>query len=1075
MILFNMGKDLSLLLEELSEDIIDGDFSSLENYARSNRAYCYHVTDKTGLLGILDDGTAATKNFLGKKVGQCFGRGIYGTWDETWRNQIGSYGYCVMKFIVKDRFKNYILFDREAANIFKQGKTVQEQCEEIFTPQQMDYANRYLNGDWSYINNWGIDSYRRYLQWKSVCSTFWDDGNIYGFECHYYEGGANMVVVKRLDSVLPYKYTLNGRDSNPVWENALNPENFDKHNRNLDLEYVFKREYPLTTKAEPIHNGFGRIMKTNTIGNYASSKTYSKVLARDVEEPTPVILGNTATFKMVKRHWKINFNDPSNIIISRVDNPDFILPLDEYNKRIEMYFQKMNAKRGVVSESKFTEKTYDEFMQQEPDFLRLPQAGDKYSRKGNFYVYHVTGVNLGGSKDIYKNVLKNGFCTDFSGGAHDPTLYHGLGAYTFYDFKEGAMKHLGYSNGSEPVVVKFLLKDGLKDFIIFDDTMREAWDPGHTPYDEIVRLTDPKYLQELDKAVRNVSSGPVSTNLSHFRNKDNKGSRNLTLKDDGLKCFDYEQLSSNKKSNNGFLSLIWKMATQGEKETSYPGLTHLYKETLLAHIRNRGTVYYGGHDGPCVFVRDTGSLIPVAYMFPNREMRWITNEYLDKDGFEYFNNNTYPFFRYRHIYPDIQYKDKNMHIKYGGENGDYRHIAKVNRPEGVNYFDTVTDRRLFPSDLEEGSNFNTITREARIKFKNIAPYFILKVEDNGEITIRNEKNPAKAPKLEDFITFLTNKGLMTSDYKKPLNEAMNRDTVRKGSIQIDNDEMVLENIPTESGDNEKLSLFAPRFKQTLIEMYGNSFSNFLRTAIENKIENNPNIKSEKAKRQAIDNMLSAFLSQPFFADNNAAILCYQRLYNTRDIPMGMKQGGKDWWVIISKNVQRFTSRRDEIKKTIKEKFQKLYSSLNNYKYDAYNFYIGYMCRYPDGLSEDISSQTPKQQNAILQPYFDNEPYRNAFLNFKEKLFNSNMALRSAVLQNGNWRMIVEAPMYGKTSIETDDNGGIGVFLEKNGYNQMQRNELEGFANSIGFQVNPKTGAKGDKIYFILKRKRSNGK
>jgi hypothetical protein len=363
---------------------------------------------------------------------------------------------------------------------------------------------------------------------------------------------------------------------------------------------------------------------------------------------------------------------------------------------------KQVSSKKPVNES-FMPGTFDDFMNKEiPN--TVTQYHGTHPKKDNFSAseHFINGIKNG--KNIYfytcseyekkDSMLMNGASYEFTGTSGDSTTFQGVAAYGAFSLA-GAKRNsiqLGYGD----TIYKFVLKDDITKYIIFDPSLRKALLGTNESLSQQVRRMcgNKKYkgrliIDILEEKLRT----PVGSDDMRKYYGDNKH-----LYHTGV---------------NGLDSL--NSATQGDAAAAFFGalkgskLGMLNKATLwdegpLNLMGVHGYIYNGGNHWDCICVRNFNALIPVAYTtragrgsFPcdeNGHIIWTTNPYMTKEWFDKLNDNVTARFQYGAEYPDTNLKNKQS---FG--------YMLVNGTQGYNFMDVRTHRHLLPIDVQSAFRF----------------------------------------------------------------------------------------------------------------------------------------------------------------------------------------------------------------------------------------------------------------------------------------------------------------------------------------------------------------------------------
>lgn len=221
-----------------------------------------------------------------------------------------------------------------------------------------------------------------------------------------------------------------------------------------------------------------------------------------------------------------------------------------------------------------------------------------------------------------------------------------------------------------PIIVVYALKDGFKDFVVFDQYVRglkkdnSSW-LSLSPKEMIEKLVEPEQMAMIDNYVRNCQDIRPEyriKGIDYFATMPEKGGKQAKVLCDAL------QVGIRKKAA-GFI---------------------IEKEILKTRIR--GYVFDGYKNKKAVVVRDFGSIMPVGYSLDCGKT-WENNEALKDE-------KTYKTLMLQSVFPVFEYgREYNNHIEFNhvSHNG----YSRVSGTYGTNYMGARTHRHFFPFDVDE--------------------------------------------------------------------------------------------------------------------------------------------------------------------------------------------------------------------------------------------------------------------------------------------------------------------------------------------------------------------------------------
>lgn len=349
---------------------------------------------------------------------------------------------------------------------------------------------------------------------------------------------------------------------------------------------------------------------------------------------------------------------------------------------------KQASAKKPVNES-FMIGSFDDFKNKE-----IPNTTTLYSRDSNLNQF---ANDVKGGKNIYfytcskpenaKSMMQNGMSYEFTGTSNDATTFQGVVAYGSFSL-HGAENNLGYTYGN--AIYKFVLKDDLSKYIIFDPKIRFALGFGNEKLsDQIKRMCAGKTYKG-EPLIKVLDDG-----LKHpgYRN-------NWHISTEGVKGLDHLD------KYQGDVCAAFFSALKGSLKGRLNGAT-IYDEEPVNLMGIHGYIYNGNNHHDCICTRNFNALMPVAYTvsktydkngLPRDEkghIIWKTNEYMTQEWFDRMNDNITARFQYGGEYTDTPMSTKQS-----------CGFTVVNGKQGYNFMDVKTHRHLLPVDVQSAFRFS---------------------------------------------------------------------------------------------------------------------------------------------------------------------------------------------------------------------------------------------------------------------------------------------------------------------------------------------------------------------------------
>ena len=279
--------------------------------------YLYHATSNAGKTGITTNGasrimTGSNSNFDGP--------GVYTNWDLG--DAIGGtriYGGYIVKFVLKDGFKDFLIFDKDFNQRHGTGEPIKDQLKRI-APEILDYMQKNFDRrTYNYVIHWSGDSMRAPGGVRGNDRGFRSAGQVRAFlgtpvsyrqkgDCYVPEsmlkasnirgyifrgsGDGRVVVVRNFTDVMPVAWTtaqdaeayFNGDRKRNIWR-QINQKSFEKLNQKHDAYEEYSSKYPNIDKRESNSAGFVRVPKGGKY-NFIDPDTHKEIFPFDFDNAT---------------------------------------------------------------------------------------------------------------------------------------------------------------------------------------------------------------------------------------------------------------------------------------------------------------------------------------------------------------------------------------------------------------------------------------------------------------------------------------------------------------------------------------------------------------------------------------------------------------------------------------------------------------------------------------------------------------------------------------------------------------------------------------------------------------------
>lgn len=430
----------------------------------------------------------------------------------------------------------------------------------------------------------------------------------------------------------------------------------------------------------------------------------------------------------------------------------------EFREYRDSQSQEANGTQQAVNESveeSFTQDNFNTFndkiskiINANADFNGINRdAIGRFSGRGVTYLYHAT------SSAGKTGITTNGASRIMTGSNSN---FYGPGVYTNWDLGDaigGTRIYGGY-------IVKFVLKDGFKDFLIFDKDFNQRHGTGESIKDQLKRIA-PEILDYMQKNFDRRTYNYVI----HWSGDSMRAPGGVRGNDRGF------------RSAGQVRAFLGTPVSYRQKGDCY------VPESMLKASNIRGYIFRGSGDGRVVVVRNFTDVMPVA---------WTTA----KDAEAYFNGD-----RKRNIWRQINQKSfeklNQKHDAYEEYSSKYPNIDKresnsagfVRVPKGgkYNFIDPDTHKEIFPFDFDNATNFSPTSREATVEI--LGDEYTLYSNMDKVITVEKDEIDAPTMSLGEFIDLIqsqTQGGVekQLSDQSKLVSEQFHNMLERMDNYQI---------------------------------------------------------------------------------------------------------------------------------------------------------------------------------------------------------------------------------------------------------------------------------------------------
>lgn len=289
--------------------------------------YLYQLTDKGGMEGLVKYGPS--REWTGKNS-NFYGTGIYTNIDEksmitNYHGAVGNvYGSYMMKYILKDGLKDFIVLDEDVRKKYHLEPTyqvlarvlpedVKRKLRSVAAPREGIHGGQIslydalcnpksmrlsysMHGADRGVNRFNTAAIARQLflalQGNPIPESeklpyqkgrrIFDEKDLFrsgirGF-CFTGDNDGHVCVVRDFNSLIPYAYaTTFDAQGNPNWKVTLTDEKLKDYESYKDAAFAYKKDYNQTSRTEKEINGFTRV-KNNGKFNYVNGQTKELLL-----------------------------------------------------------------------------------------------------------------------------------------------------------------------------------------------------------------------------------------------------------------------------------------------------------------------------------------------------------------------------------------------------------------------------------------------------------------------------------------------------------------------------------------------------------------------------------------------------------------------------------------------------------------------------------------------------------------------------------------------------------------------------------------------------------------------------
>ena len=765
-------------------DELTSDYENFDDFKKgmgnSNTFFVYSQVDSKSIPNICKNGADGSKEFFNTMI---YGRGLYTVMSYKDCANYGRSDAMVKYAVKKGAFDNFLIFDigirkdLYKAGILTNHEKISSTIKRLFSPEDFAMLENYygkglyklddqvMQCDHSGSSNWnqerflnivrnGENNIELYPGMRYPSEKRLDISNVDGWA--YFSGYGNTAIFRTVDLLIPYAYAIKksywgGWPPENEFKYCINdPETFDNINVSTDAFRRARKEYPDTKFTEKTVCGFALVR---------NGKKFNLLNARTNKYFSPLDFDQCEAFDPLTQTAAFAVDAGEDGVI------EFMIHSENRGEKINLYYRQRGTEEG---ENDWTIISYEDFLDVMNEFKgEMGNINESVEEVFTHKDYATFKKGIGDSRNVIlyratspevaKLEFENGSNMEFSGTGGDSSLYYGLGVYTVRNTE--SLLTSKYGRG----VIKFMLKDGYKNFLILDDAVRAKHDPGKTVYDELVALVPKDILADLDKFLK--GGMPHMPSLNNWDIQ-----RHLTR--NGVEGFKDINISSQigrtgaREYNTASFARAIKLATQG-RNLHDPLASAIYDELIMAKTKIRGFVFNGGADGNVVMVRDFSSLMPIDYSVDGGRT-WIGD--FTEDNFNRINQRVDPFYQYRGEYEKTDLRAKSI-----------CGFSLVAGSQGYNYKDIWFHRPLLPIDVDKAHPFSPITKSAQFELCDVT--FEVRVDDdlNVWLSYEDEGTMAECP-YDEFMQFVEaamEQGYLPKNKKQYPNNLLNPQNDRK--------------------------------------------------------------------------------------------------------------------------------------------------------------------------------------------------------------------------------------------------------------------------------------------------------
>lgn len=343
-----------------------------------------------------------------------------------------------------------------------------------------------------------------------------------------------------------------------------------------------------------------------------------------------------------------------------------------------------------IDEYKVFDGSFSDFQKAYPTHYITDRG--KSQTGGRVYVYSVVPASA------VKSIFENGQDRQFSGSGEGTQTY-GKGFYGTMSYEDAfKIKDNGAYNGhSTPAIIKYVLKDGLKNFLVLSDDLRSRNGVKETPSQQLLKyfpkelvdryerecITNSRFLTPQERAM-GLSFIDQPTSVLRKAGQSGRGWNNARSLSDFFVGFDPNNMSSKSNRKNG-----------------------LVQDVDLKNAGVRGYVNNGMTDGDLIVVKNYKDLMPVAYVVdpktPNESTEDWKTDFSTEENFNRINSMEDAEWRFGHVYPETDLKEPAI-------NG----LMRVKRDGKYNFVDLDNDNLLVPDWLDDAQMMDDASNESII-------------------------------------------------------------------------------------------------------------------------------------------------------------------------------------------------------------------------------------------------------------------------------------------------------------------------------------------------------------------------